>query len=135
MFSYLLKQANPQPSESKFKLAFSFYEREKKAGAVRKRRPDLIPLIIESSGGVPALEEKKFAIPQSCDIFGLKTFILNSLKKKNKDSILQASTLILMVGSPGYMPSSNEIIKDIYEKYADADGFLYITYTIEVAFG
>lgn len=138
-FPYFLKQAatstQPQPVESSYKLKHTFTERQRCTLGCRKASPDLIPTIIENSGGVPALDKKKFLIIQNLTWFQLKTFIMMQLKKKSQDTMLQASTLIMTVGKNGYLPTSSEVMKDLYETYKDEDGFLYIVYTMEVSFG
>lgn len=133
-----LKQAvttQPPPIESSYKLLHSFPERHREAYGIRKTTPNLIPTIIENSGGIHALDKKKFLIIDKLTLFQLKTRIMMELKKKSKDSMLHASTLIMTVGKSGYLPTSNEILKDLYETHKDDDGFLYITYTLEVALG
>jgi len=136
MYAYLFKSSTEQRSNDKFKLVHTLSERQKKASACKKMKPGYFPLVIENyNAETPALEKKLYAIPEYFTFFRLKSYILEQLKKKSTNKFLEASTLIVTVGNPSYLPSSNETLKSIYEIFKDDDGLLYVSYTFEVAFG
>jgi len=139
MFSYFARQATCNGSvDSEFRLRMPFDKRQQAAATCKLQHPNKIPIIIESSRGAPVLNKKMHAFPNTLNFFHIKSYILEQLKKdpKTKDSLLDVSALIVLVGTTGsYMPSTKEKLSDIYEKYKSEDGFLYLTYSIELTFG
>ena len=53
---------------------------------------------------------------------------------RSKIGITEKDSIFIIVG-PNVTPPVNKTIDELYEKYADNDGFLYITYCSENCFG
>lgn len=127
---------NDNKIQGDFKMRIPLTERQRLSSGCLQSNLKLLPLIIENTRSAPPLKKKEFAIKETMTFFQLKYFIMKALKAQQPhDSNLHLSTLIVSVSSCKYLPCNNEFIKDLYDKYKDIDGFLYLTYTTEVAYG
>lgn len=90
--------------------------------------PDRIPVIVQSSKEIK-LKRQKFLVPKQMTM----AHLLNEIR--NQTEISGATTIFLFADKTGSLIPINRQIIDIYEKYHDDDGFLYINLAIENTFG
>lgn len=130
MLKYLFKKPKPSSSNYKFKLYHSFEKRFSETLKLKEKHPNSVPVIIEKSDNsdVPDIDETKFISPSDLTI---GQFLI-ILRKKIK--IYQMQALFLFVNNET-VPSTKQTLGELYNKYKDVDGFLYITYAAENTFG
>jgi GABA(A) receptor-associated protein len=115
---------------SPFKKANSIDKRLKESSRVLDKFPDRIPVICEpgkNTHKLPKIDKTKFLVPKDITIAHFVMIIRGRLK-------LDASVaLFFVVGD--VIASSNSTMNELYANHADADGFLYMTYSEENTFG
>lgn len=114
---------------SSFKLKYTLEERELECKKIIKKYPTRIPIICEKSKNSNAvnLDKNKYLIP---DNFSFSQFIY-IIRKRLK--LQPEQGLFFFINNE--LPLANQMMRDIYEKYKDEDGFLYVTYSKENIFG
>lgn len=113
-----------------FKDKHSFKDRSDESYKITKKYPDRIPIICERNTKVkdiPNIDKNKYLVP---DDLTIGQFIYVIRKRLKLDS---NKALFLYINNT--IPSSNQLIKDIYIYHKDIDGFLYVTYSSETTFG
>ena len=106
----------------------TFAQRHDECQRVKKRRPDYIPTImVQGDNMCPRIDKEKFLLPLDLTGGQISYVIRRRLKMSSADA------LFLVCG--GRLIPSNESVKMLYQQYMSDDGFLYITYTLENAFG
>ena len=114
-----------------YKKEFSFDKRKEESGKILNRYPDRIPIIVEKgqkkSKDIGDIDKKKYLVP--CDLtVGQFQYVI---RKRIKLSAQKA--LFIFVNDK--LPTTSQLIKDLYENEKDKDGFLYIKYAGENTFG
>jgi hypothetical protein len=131
MLNYLTGNI-PKKSKSgyQFQMLHSFTKRKGESEILLGKHPIKKPVIVEKSDLSPMqdLKENRFLMPNT-----LKTAQLIQLLR-NKIGITSTEAIYLFVGN-SIIPPLNDTIEQLYTKYADKDGFLYITYSSENCFG
>lgn len=114
---------------SNFKTSFSYKDRINESTNIRIKYPDSVPVICEKGIGKnnPDINKKKYLVPMDITIGNF----LVEIKKRMKLQPYEA--LFLMIN--GSIPPTSSNFRDLYYKYKDVDGYLYITYTKENVFG
>ena len=113
-----------------FKDKYSLKDRFEESDRITKKYPDRIPIICERNNkirDIPEIDKNKYLVP---DDLTIGQFIYVIRKRLKLDS---SKALFFYINN--MIPSSNQIIKEIYYYYKDIDGFLYITYSSESTFG
>ena len=108
----------------------SFDERLIESTNIKKKYPTRIPIIVERYNkckNINDIDKNKYLVP---DDLTLGQFIF-TIRKRLK--LTPEKALFVFVNN-SVMPSSL-LIKEIYEKNKDKDGFLYMNYTGENTFG
>ena len=108
----------------------SFDERLTESTNIRKKYPTRLPIIVERYNkckNINNIDKNKYLVP---DDLTLGQFIF-TIRKRLK--LTPEKALFVFVNN-SVMPSSL-LIKEIYEKNKDKDGFLYMNYTGENTFG
>ena len=108
----------------------SFDERLIESTNIKKKYPTRIPIIVERYNkckNINDIDKNKYLVP---DDLTLGQFIF-TIRKRLK--LTPEKALFVFVNN-SVMPSSL-LIKEIYEKNKDKDGFLYMNYTSENTFG
>ena len=112
----------------KFKEENSFAARLAESQSMKIKFPDRIPVILEAEGKCEKMDKIKFLIPEELQ---LATFIL--VVRKRLD-IKHENALYFYID--GKLPVMNgKSMREIYEEHQDDDGFLYLIYNLESAFG
>ena len=113
-----------------FKERLSLKERKRQAEVVLKKHPDRIPIIVErekKTKNIPVIDRCKYLVPKDFSVAQL----LYVVRKRIKLSPEQG--LFFFIGNQLVMTSA--LLSEMYEKYKDQDGFLYVNYAGENVFG
>ncbi|MCJ7637302.1 MAG: hypothetical protein MUO21_07415 [Nitrososphaeraceae archaeon] len=131
MLKYFIKDG-PAPSKSgyEFKMLHSFEKRKAESERINEKYPDKIPLILERSDAshLPKIEKTKYLMQKDVTI-GQFMFIVRKQIKIN-----ETESIFLLVNNH-LVPATGATMGEVYEKHADKDGFLYITYSSQQTFG
>ena len=111
-----------------YKDKFPFEKRKLESERVLAKYPNRIPIICEGYGPeVPPIDRSKYLVP---DDLTMAQF-LYVIRKRIK--IAPEKSIYLFVQN--HIIPGNKFLSSIYEKHAEEDGFLYITYSGENVFG
>ncbi|XP_063696524.1 microtubule-associated proteins 1A/1B light chain 3B-like [Culicoides brevitarsis] len=105
--------------------------RRDEAAAIRLKFPTKVPIILEKyhkESDLPHLDKRKFLVPQEVSISQFLCIIRNRMKLSSN------KTLFFLINNRSLIPISRTV-GEIYEEYKEIDGFLYITYASQEAFG
>lgn len=135
-----------QKSRIPFKAEYPFNVRKNECDRICQKYIDRIPVIVEKQGldstsasdestkkvskskEVPALDKRKYLVPQSLTI-GQFVYII----RKRID--LPPERAIFVFVNNGILPNTSSLMSQLYLEYKDPDGFLYINYAGENTFG
>ena len=115
-----------------YKRLKSYEARCEEANTMLQRFPGYGPVIVQrdsKSTTLPEITRPKFLVPSDIDIGNFIFVIRKRLELNCPDAIF------LFVGPKRYMPCQHTSMGDIYRQYRDSDGFVYMTYSSDVAFG
>ena len=112
----------------KFKNDFTFGQRIEESERVKKDNPGKIPIICERDlrSKLGQLEKTKYLI----DNLSSLEVLTNNIKKKL--NIGEEEALFFYANGKIPLVGNKNTIEEIYEKYRDDDGFLYLSCTNEV---
>ena len=113
-----------------YKHQLSFQDRCLETYRILQKYPDRVPIICEKATThryVPDLDNKKYLVPSELTVGHFMYVIRKRMNLKPEEAIF------LFVGNN--MPPSSYNIGDLYHKYKDIDGFLYMHYSKEHTFG
>jgi GABA(A) receptor-associated protein len=116
--------------ESSYKKSKSIQARLLESTKIREKFPGRIPIIVERAkfaNDLPLVDKNKYMCPEH---FSIGQFIY--LIRKRID-LPPEKALFVFVGNT--LPMASQTISELYMRYRDADGFLYMTYTSESTFG
>ena len=114
---------------SKYKMQHTFEQRKQEADKVRERHPDRLPVICEKveNSKIADLDKNKFLVPSDLTV---GQFVIVVRKRV----MLEAEkNIFLFIGDT--VPPTVALMQDLYGKYMDEDGFLYVKYSGENSFG
>lgn len=117
-------------AHSKYKSQHSFELRSAESARIVAKYPDRIPIICEPStqhSNTPIIDKNKYLVPIDLTV-GQFLFVI---RKRLKMHYEQA----LYVFVNGSIPPTSELVKNLYSRERDTDGFLYFTYNCENTFG
>eukprot|EP01130_Rhizamoeba_saxonica_P001618 TRINITY_DN114_c0_g1_i1.p1 TRINITY_DN114_c0_g1~~TRINITY_DN114_c0_g1_i1.p1 ORF type:complete len:116 (-),score=18.93 TRINITY_DN114_c0_g1_i1:51-398(-) len=114
-----------------FKAEFSLDKRIEVSGKIRSKYPDRVPVIVERAAGadLPQIEKRKFLVPKDINVGGFGFEI-----RKHLPTLDPKKSIFLFVNDDT-LPPTAAYMHQIYERYHDEDGFLYIQYKDESVFG
>lgn len=112
-----------------FKRKYTLQERTYESDRVRSKYMDRIPIIVEQAKGgtLPLLDKRKYLVPDDMTMGQFSYVIRKRLKLKPDIAIF------IMVGNT--MTPTSSFMSELYEKFSDADGFLYCVLNSESVFG
>ena len=115
---------------SSFKNKYSFHDRCEESYKVSNKYIDRIPIICEKSSTqtqLPDIDKHKYLVPKDLTLGQFMHVIRKRMNLKAEEAIF------LFVSNN--IPSSSSIVSDLYNRYKDPDGFLYMQYAKENVFG
>lgn len=127
MFS---KKPLPPTNKFNFKVQYSFDKRKEEAQRILEKHPNKVPIIVEkadNSDGVE-IDKTKWLISEEITVGQLLLTIRRRIK-------IDASESIFIFVNNIYIPNNQETVGQLYSKHKDADLYLYLTYSKEVAYG
>jgi GABA(A) receptor-associated protein len=113
-----------------FKRDHSFNLRRSESSRILEKYPDRIPVICEKSdvqSTLPDIDKKKYLVPRDLTMGQFIYVIRKRIKLSSEKS--------LFVFVNNQLVPTAALIAQVYERYVDDDGFLYVTYTGESTFG
>ena len=113
-----------------FKAMYSFDKRCTESKRVMSKHPGKYPLVVEkaNNSNVKEIQKNKWLVEGDLTIGQFLLTIRRQIK-------IDASESIFIFINNSYLPGNSETISEVYDKYKDTDGFLYMTYSKEVAYG
>ena len=113
----------------KFKDEFNLIERKQESARVLQKYDDRVPIICEKQNRsfMREIDKKKYLVPNDLTC-GQFMYVIR------KRLCLPADKAIFLFVN-GTVPSSNEIVGQVYDRCKDLDGFLYMNYSDENVFG
>ncbi|GAM27810.1 hypothetical protein SAMD00019534_109860 [Acytostelium subglobosum LB1] len=117
-------------NSSSFKHDHPFEKRKEVAERIRSKYQDRIPVIVEKAprSDAPDIDKKKYLVPADITVGKFVYEIRKHMPKINAEK-----AIYLFVNNT--LPPTAALISQIYDRYKDEDGFLYITYSGENTFG
>ena len=113
---------------STYKSKFSFDTRKNESSRIRAKYIDHIPVIVDKGDNIKEnINKQKFLVPYN---FTVGQFIYVIRRRINLPPEKAIFVFINHV-----IPNVSDSIGQIYDKYKDEDGFLYVVYTSENTFG
>ena len=115
----------------KYKQEKTFEQREGEFQRISRKYPDKIPVICEKDekSKLNKIEKTKYLIEKALNLTQFSSII-----RKKLDIIDEKNALFFLVN--GKITISGSVtMADIYKRYKDKDGFLYIAYSSEETWG
>ena len=110
--------------QSTFREKLSLQKRIELSEKIRSTHYSKVPVIVDraaDSPSLPLLEKQKYLTPQHFTFANFTNEILNHIP------VTEQSHIVFFVGkSVRAMPAL--LMQQVYERYKDEDGFLYVTY-------
>lgn len=91
-----------------------------------KQYPDRIPVIVKSD----FISKDKFLTPATLTV---SSFMKEICKYSSNSSINRNEGIFIFIGN--IIPSPSDVMQNLYNRYKDEDGFLYVTLEKENSFG
>ena len=125
-----------------FRTAYSFEKRREESSRIRLKFKDRIPVIVERAShsashsashdaknpSIPNIDKKKYLVPPEFT-FGQLIYVVRLRMQ------LPPETAMFCYIGKSQMPSTSTLMKTLYQKHKDEDGFLYMIYAGENTFG
>merc|ERR1711879_242226 len=115
---------------SKFRSGKSFEERKELSGRILEKYSDRVPVIVEkynSTEPLPDLEKSKFLAPS--------VLLVGQFVHQIRSRIELSADQSLFVFCQDTIPNTTQTMGEVYKRFKDDDGFLYMTYTSMSTFG
>lgn len=109
----------------------SFKERRELYESLHNQFPECVPVIVErhdTEKDLPLIQKRRFIVPTNMNVQNFITVI------RSRISLEPGTALWICVGNQ-LLCNNSDMIGDVYNKFKDPDGFLYITYRGEDRFG
>lgn len=113
-----------------FKKKNSFESRKNEAIRIMQKYGNRVPIIVERSKTevyINDIDKHKYLVPKDLTIGQFMHVIRKRIKLTPEQSIF------LFIGN--ILPTSSTLMSNLYDKYKDADFFLYMFYASENTFG
>jgi GABA(A) receptor-associated protein len=108
----------------------SLAQRIRESSQICQQYPGRIPIVVErsrSANNMPDIDKNKFLCPDNLTV-GQFVYVI-----RKRITLPPEMAMFLFVDNT--LPLSSSLIKEVYSKHKDIDGFLYMTYTGESTFG
>jgi GABA(A) receptor-associated protein len=115
--------------QGSFKKQTTLGHRQEESSRMKEKYPDRIPVIIEQSTGcvLPPIDKRKYLVPHDLTIYHLQYIVRKRLKVRDHET--------MFLFCEGALLRTDQYISNVYKHKVDQDGFLYLTYSQENAFG
>lgn len=110
-----------------FKNKISLEDRKLQSTRIMEKYPNRLPIICNVSKNLPELDKHKYLIPR--DLESINFFFVIRKRLKLKEGV----AMYLFVNGKALI--ANSYMSEVYNKYKDEDGFLYIYICAENTFG
>ena len=111
-----------------FRSRLTFEQRRLEYERISVKRPEYVPtIVVRGSRDAPSIDKEKYLLPRELTGAQLSYVIRRRLR-------MQATDALFLLCEGTTIPA-NKDMRQLYSEYADEDGFMYITYTLENAFG
>lgn len=104
------------------------------AGKILQTYPDRFPVIVErathAAKHTPNIAKEKFLVPIDFKAAEFLRELRNQIPK-----LKSHEALFMFVGKNNALLPTNLHMADIYARFKDEDGFLYVSYSLENVFG
>lgn len=113
-----------------YKEKHTFEERSAEAYRIKQSFPGRVPIYIQRaarSENIPQLDKNKFMAPMDITV-GQFMFVI-----RKRLALAAHQALFLFVANT--IPITSSLMREVYALHGDADGFLYMMYSGENAFG
>ncbi|KPP66294.1 microtubule-associated proteins 1A/1B light chain 3C-like [Scleropages formosus] len=114
-----------------FKERKSFAQRKQEVDVIREKFPGKVPVILERyrrEKYLPLLEKTKFLVPEELTMTQFVGVVRNRL------CLTPRHAFYILINNRG-IASMSLTMGEVYREHQDADGFLYMTYASQEAFG
>ena len=131
MLKYFVKSSPPQTKSGfEFKMMHTFEKRKAESTRLREQYPLQYPIIVEKADTIAlqTISKKKFLLPGDLTIGQFVYHIRKQIKLEPTQS------LFLFIDN-SVIPYTIATIGEIYDKYVDSDGFLYMIYSTQETYG
>lgn len=122
--------------DHEFKKKYDTVHRSKESAQIRAKYPDRVPVICEVhnkadfGGETPIkLDKSKYLVPS--DLTAVQ--FLYVIRKRLK--LTPEKAAFLFVGDKNSLLTSGQLMSEVYQEYADEDGFIYTWVSSENSFG
>lgn len=111
-----------------YKKEYTLEKRIEECRLIVAKYPERVPVIIERGNEkIKRISKKKFLVPVGLKVSEFVYIIRKRLELKPEEA--------LFIFIENALPSYNEEMGNIYNKFKDTDGFLYVLYSKESTFG
>ena len=112
-----------------FKNKFPLKKRTDESTRIRKKYPDRVPVIVEKdeSSDIDNIDKKKYLVPADLTVGQFVYVVRKRIKLEPEKAIFWFINNTL--------PPTSSLMSHVYNEHKDTDGFLYIVYSDESAFG
>tara|TARA_B100000161_G_C33216675_1_gene266618 strand:+ start:25 stop:375 length:351 start_codon:yes stop_codon:yes gene_type:complete len=112
-----------------FKKKHNFDKRLNESKLITEKYPDKVPIIVErlKNSDIPDIDKKKYLVPKDLTT-GQFIYVIRRRIKLEKEKAI-------FVFIKDILPPTSATIEQLYEDNKDDDGFLYVVYSGENAFG
>ena len=116
-------------SQAPFRKRFELSKRKLEASRIMTKYDNRVPVIIEVTEDANAivLDKFKYLCPSDLSCGQFQYVIRKRTKLEPEEA------MFLLVG--GMMPSTSDLMSQLYKRHKDEDGFLYMTVSKESTFG
>jgi GABA(A) receptor-associated protein len=116
---------------SLYKQRVTFRQRAVEATKVKQKFPGRIPVIVEKAerndSNIPDIDKSKFLVPGDLS-FGQFVYVI-----RKRIMLPPDKAIFLFVNN--VLIASSTLMNEVYNNYAESDGFLYVVYNGESTFG
>lgn len=117
---------------SKFKTEVPLEARLAESKRIKSKYPDRVPIICErhtgSSDNVPGLDKNRYLVPEELTVGQFLYVVRQRLN-------LSSEQAIFLFTANNVLPPTSKMLRALYAEFQDEDGFLYLFYSSENAFG
>jgi GABA(A) receptor-associated protein len=119
-------------SDRKFIEQYSFFERKQESERIMNKFTGRLPVICEKNRhdtGCPDIDKHKYLVPYNITL-GQFMYVI-----RKRIQLPASSALFLFVGDDAVLLPVSLEMEDVYHRFKNKDGFLYILYSRENVFG